>query len=123
MPKKRIPWHPLFTDDAAVAGEKLATDGAEEVEFGSGDQACGQRSGASVIKTKSEKRTAMTRNYWRHGDYYVVDQSGVHRTTYFLGPESNPQKIVVRRTVRNERPRSRFMAAIFGAKRPSQKQS
>jgi hypothetical protein len=81
-----------------------------------GDCASGQLwPGAPFAKTKSEKGTAMTKNYWRHGDDYLVDKSGVRRTTYFLGPESNPRKTVVRRTARNGRQRSRFMAAIFGA--------
>lgn len=54
----------------------------------------------------------MTKKYCRHADCYAVDKSGVRKTAYFLGPQNNPQKTVVRRVVRDGRPRLRLLAAM-----------
>jgi hypothetical protein len=81
-------------------------------QTGVSDCARRRQPGAPFIKTKSKKRTAMTKKYCRHGDCYVVDKSGVHRTTYFLGPKNNPRKTTVRQTTHERRPRSLLLTAM-----------
>jgi hypothetical protein len=63
----------------------------------------------------------MTKKYCRHDDCYIVDENGVRKTAYFLGPKNNPRKTMVRQTTHERRPRWRLLDAIFGAKRASQK--